>query len=159
MSALAALIRVIAKLANDARGTAVIETAIVAPALVCLTLGGFEASRIVAQQHELQAGAGDAQQIVLAAASGTATDTPTIKTALVNSLGLSADKVDVTKLYRCGTDNTLSSTSCASGSWQSIYVKVSIHDSYTPLWTSFGVGGPVNFNVERMIQVSSAQVT
>jgi len=159
MSALPEIVRALSKLARDTRGTAVIETAIVAPALVCLTLGGFEASRIVAHQHELQTGAGDAEQIVLAAASGSATDTPTIKTALVNSLGVSADNVDVDKLYRCGTSSTLSSAQCSSGSWQSTYVEVTFHDSYTPLWTSFGVGGPVNFRVARTIQVSSAQVT
>jgi len=159
MSALVDMVRGIGKLARDARGTAVIETAIIAPALLCLSLGGFEASRIVAHQHELQTGASDAEQIVLAAASGSATDTPTIKVALVNSLGISADNVDVDKRYRCGTDSTLSSTQCSSGSWQSTYVEVTFHDSYTPLWTSFGVGGPVNFNVERLIQVSSTKVT
>jgi hypothetical protein len=31
---------------------------------------------------------------------------------------------------------------------------VTVTDTYTPLWTSFGVGGNVNFSLERTVQMS-----
>lgn len=158
MSTLARSLSRIAHLVRDIRGSMVIETALVAPVLVCLSLGGFEVSRIVARQHDLQAGAADAEQIVLAAASGTATDTTTMKNVLVNTLAIPDQNVDVDKLYRCGTNASLSSTQCTAGSWQSTYVQVTFRDTYTPIWTSFGVSSPINYNVKRLIQVSAGQV-
>ena len=47
----------LARLCLDTRGTAVIETAIIAPVLICMALGGFEVSNMVARQHDLQNGA------------------------------------------------------------------------------------------------------
>lgn len=149
---------VLSCLYRDIRGTAVIETAIVAPVLICMALGGFEVSHMVARQHELQSGAADAEQIVLAAAAGTATDANTIKAVLANTLGIPQSNVDVDKVYRCGTTAMLESSPCSSGSWESTYVQVTFRDTYTPTWTTFGVGSPVNFRVERLIQVSAEHV-
>jgi Flp pilus assembly protein TadG len=148
----------LARLLRDIRGTAVIETAIVAPVLICMALGGFEVSSMVARQHELQSGAADAEQIVLAAAAGTATDADTIKRVLANTLGIPETNIDVNKVYRCGTDATLISSPCGSGSWESTYVQVTFRDTYTPSWTGFGVGSPLNYRVERLIQVSAEHV-
>jgi len=148
----------LARLFRDKRGTAVIETAIVAPVLICMALGGFEVSNMVARQHELQSGAADAEQIVLAAAAGTATDPDTIKRVLATTLGIAETNIDVNKVYRCGTDATLISSRCSSGSWESTYVQVTFRDTYTPSWTSFGVGSALNYHVERLIQVSAEQV-
>src|SRR5205809_105857 len=90
-----------------ARASAAIETAFVAPVLVTLALGGYETSRIVSRQHELQTGAAEAEGIALAANQGASTDTTTLKTILMNSLSLSTSQVTVTKLYRCGTSTSL----------------------------------------------------
>ncbi|HSQ96751.1 MAG TPA: TadE/TadG family type IV pilus assembly protein [Croceibacterium sp.] len=135
-----------------------IETAIVAPVLICMALGGFEVSNMVARQHDLQNGAADAEQIVQAAASGTATDVNTIKSVLANTLGIPQSNIDVNKVFRCGTTATLVSSPCSSGSYESTYVEVTFRDTYNPNWTSFGVGSPVNFRVDRLIQVSSEKV-
>jgi Flp pilus assembly protein TadG len=148
------------RLRRDRRGTAVIETAIVAPVLLCLALGGYDVSRMVARQHELQAGAADAEQIVMAAASGTATDANTMKAVLANTRGIPNDDshILVQKMYRCGTSGSLSATVCSSGSWQSTYVQVTFLDTYTPMWTDFGVGSPLNYQVQRLVQISSEKV-
>lgn len=148
------------KLPHDKRGTTVIETAIIAPVLVCMALGGFDVSRMVARQHELQNGAADAEQIVLAASSGPSTDTSTIKSVLANTLGIpnDADHIAVTKLYRCGTATTLAASQCSSGSMESTYLQVTFHDTYTPVWTNFGVGSPVDYGVTRLIQISQEKV-
>lgn len=148
------------RLPADKRGVSVIETAILAPVLLCMALGGFDVSRMIARQHELQNGAGDAEQIVLAAASGTATDTTTIKTVLANTLGIpnDASHITVDKLYRCGTTTTLVSATCASGTYQSTYVQVTFHDTYNPIWAQFGIGHAVNYRVQRLVQVSQEKI-
>jgi Flp pilus assembly protein TadG len=158
VTGLRGLLGSLSRLARDVGGTAVIETALVAPVLICMGLGGYEVSQMIARQHELQAGAADAEQIVLAAASGTATDANTIKSVLASTLGIPQSHIDVDKVYRCGTSTTLASTACSAGSSQSTYVQIEFRDTYTPLWTNFGVGSPVDFQVERLIQVSAEQV-
>lgn len=155
-----ALLSAFARLPGDKRGTAVIEVAIIAPTLVLMALGGFDASRMVARQHELQAGAGDAEQIVLAAASGASTDTTTIQSVLANTLGIPNDSshISVVKEYRCGTTTALSSAVCGSGSYESTYLQVTFHDTYTPVWAQFGIGSPVHYQVQRLVQISQELV-
>ena len=148
-------LRSLASLAKDERGTTVIETAIVAPVLVLMALGSYDVSQMIARQHELQSGAADVEGIIFAVASGTATDTIKIKQVLVASLGLTTSQVTVAKVYRCGTTTALvtSSSSCATGTKVSTYVKVSFTDRYSPIWTDFGVGAPLDYNVVRTVQV------
>jgi len=156
-----ALHSLFARLPRDQRGTAVIEVAIIAPTLVLMALGGFDASRMVARQHELQAGAADAEQIVLAAASGSSTDTTTIQSVLANTLGIPNDSshISVVKEYRCGTTTSLQSAVCSSGSYESTYLQVTFHDTYTPVWAQFGIGSPVDYQVQRLVQISQELVT
>ena len=143
------------RLAADTRGSALIETAIVTPVLLIMALGTFDVSQMVAHQHRLQTGAADAESIVLAVASGTATNTTAVRTALSNSLNLPPSKVAVSVVFRCNSQNTLSATNdCGSGQRVSTYVRVRFTDTYTPKWTDFGVGEPINYNVTRTIQVS-----
>ncbi len=142
-------------LVRDGRGTTIIETAIVAPVLLTMALGSYDVSRMIARQHQLQSAAADVEGIVFAVSSGTATDTVKIKEVVVASLALRTDQVTVAKVYRCGTAATLvtSSSSCATGSVVSTYVKVSFSDTYSPSWTGFGVGQALNYNVVRTVQV------
>lgn len=144
------------RLRASTHGSVIIETAIVAPVLVMLSLGTFDVSRMVARQHELQTGATDLEGIVLAVAKGTGTNEATIRTALSSSLNLPLNKVTVVKVYRCGSDtSTVAAISaCPDPTNTSIYVKVTLSDSYTPIWTKFGVGGPLNYNLVRTVQVS-----
>jgi Flp pilus assembly protein TadG len=149
------------RLPRDKRGTTVIEVAILAPVLIIMALGGFDVSRMIARQHELQSGAGDAEQIVLAAASGTSTDVNTIKSVLANTLGIpnDASHITVVKKFRCGTATSLQSSVCSSGTYESTYLQVTFNDSYTPLWSQFGIGSPVNYQVQRLVQISQEKVT
>jgi Flp pilus assembly protein TadG len=147
--------RWLTSLVKDERGTTVIETAIVAPVLVAMALGSYDVSQMIARQHELQSGASDVEAIVFAVSTGTATDTVKIKQVLMASLGLTTSQVVVAKVYRCGTTTALvtSSSSCATGSKVSTYVQVSFTDRYSPIWTDFGVGAPLDYNVVRTVQV------
>ena len=140
----------------SAQGSVVIETAIVAPVLVLLSLGTFDVSRMVARQHELQTGATDLEGIVLAVAKGPGTDTTTIRSALSTSLNLPLANVTVVKVYRCGTTTSMVTvaSACPDPADTSTYVKVTLTESYSPVWTQFGVGGPMNYNLVRTVQIS-----
>ena len=147
--------RLLARIAGDQRGSTLIETAIVAPALLVMALGTYDAGQMIAQQHRLQSGAADTESIVLAVANGTATDTSAIRTALANSLEINASKITVERVYRCNAQDSLSTQStCGNGQRRSTYVRVTFVDSYTPKWTDFGIGGPVNYRVQRLVLVS-----
>ena len=147
---------IIRKLCASTQGSVVIETAIVAPVLVLLSLGTFDVSRMVAREHELQTGATDLEGIVLAVAQGTGTSVTLIRSALASSLNLPLSKVNVVKIYRCGsnTSTVAASSSCSDPNNTSVYVQVTLNDTYTPVWTQFGVGGPLNYNLIRTVQVS-----
>ncbi|WP_333605456.1 TadE/TadG family type IV pilus assembly protein [Novosphingobium sp.] len=144
------------RLAADNRGAALIEAAVIAPVLVLLAIGGFEVSRMVSRQSELQSGASDAEAIALAANAGAATDTTTLKSILMSKLSLSSDQVDVTKRYRCDAATTLvnSADSCSGGAVVSTYVEIQLRDTFTPIWSRIGVAGTLNYNVDRLVQLS-----
>lgn len=132
-----------------------IETAIVVPVLLLLALGGFDISRMVSRQHELQSGIGEAEAVALAANAGAETDTVKLKAMLQESLGLSADEVAVEKRYRCDAQTTLSAQlDCDEDSVVSTYLHLVLNDSYSPLWRNFGVGSDLHFEVERTVQLS-----
>ena len=155
-------LRWLRRLLGDERGTTVIETALVAPVLATLALGSYDVSRMVARQHELQNGAGDMESIVLAANQGAATSVDTIKSVIKAQLSVTDNKLTVAKKYRCGIASALydygdgTYPSCAAGESVSIYVQVGVTDTYTPMWTSFGVGKPLDYSVTRMVQISTA---
>jgi len=144
------------EVAGDRRGAMIIETAIVAPVLILLSLGGFEVSQIVSRQHELQGGIAEAEAIALAGNVGAKTDTEGLKSVLMHSLSLSDEEVQVRKLYRCGLDDTLveSADECPEDSVVSSYARITLHDVYAPMWKSFGIARNFNFNVTRTVQLS-----
>lgn len=147
---------IIRHLWTSAQGSVVIETAIVAPVLVLLSLGTFDVSRMVARQHELQIGATDLEGIILAVAKGPGTNETLIQSALASSLNLPLSNVGVVKIYRCGSSTTTVAaiSACPDPANTSTYVQVTLKDTYAPLWTQFGVGGPLNYNLVRTVQVS-----
>ena len=52
------------KLKRDERGAMMIETAIVAPVLILMSMGAFQVSQVVARQTELQNAAAEASAII-----------------------------------------------------------------------------------------------
>jgi len=141
---------------RDTRGTMVIETAIVAPVLIVLSLGGFEVSAMVARQSELQSAAAEAVEIVMAASPETQTQIDQIEAVVEGSTGLPDEDVTFELKYRCATAEDLitDQTTCADEETLSTFIVITISDTYEPVWTEYGVGGPVDYNVERSVQVS-----
>lgn len=147
--------RLLQQLRRDQDGAMVIETAIVAPVLVLLSLGAFQVSSIVARQTELQSAAAEAGAIALAAPPDTIAKRATLKQVVMASSGLPTDKVSVLAAYRCdaNTTYTLDPNDCAGGQSVSSFVRIRLTDTYTPAWTRFGVGSPFNFTVTRHVMI------
>ena len=149
------MIRVARNALRDERGTMVIETALIAPILAALALGAFDISMMTSREQHVQSAANEATEIVLAASGGSGISSTDLKAILVSSLNLEANNVTLTTLYRCGTSNTTSSTPppCTGDQLYS-YVKLTITDTYSPMWTHFGVGHDITFNGMRTVQVA-----
>lgn len=133
----------------------VIETAIVAPVLVLLSIGAYDASRVFGRQTELQSAVAEATSVALAANAGAATDTIKVKEILVDATDLPASGVTVTKVYRCGEDTDLVATSagCDADEQVSTYMEIRLVDAYNPLWCSLGIGSAIDYDVTRTVQI------
>lgn len=142
--------------AQDECGAVAIETAIIAPILALLCVGAFQASMMVVRQSELQSVAEEAQAIVLASSPDTEAEMSVLKQVIVASSGLSEDRVTLAKVYRCDSDPSFvtSGENCEEGSEISTFVRITLTDTYTPQWTEMGIGGPINYNVVRAVQLS-----
>lgn len=145
---------------RDERGSMAIETALIAPLLALMALGVFEASSIVSREQQLQSAANEASEIILAAAAGTGIGNVDLELIIETSLDLDSTALTITDRYRCGTGTTLSSTlpspstGCAASEQIYSYVQLTLTDTYTPMWTKFGIASPVQYNIVRTVQVS-----
>lgn len=148
----------ISRLQQDRHGAMVVETAIVLPALVMLSLGAFDASKMIARQTELQQAVAEAAQIALASTPDTQSERDTIAGIIRTSTGLTGTKAQQVVIgveYRCGTSTTLSTANtCGTTGAVSTYMTISVNDTYTPIWTGFGIGSPVSLTVSRKVVIS-----
>lgn len=143
-------------LGNQA-GSTVIETALVLPPLLALSVGSFEMSRIIARQADLQKAANEASDIVRAALPDTESKRTTIKSVIMASTGLPTEKVTIALAYRCSANSNYSDNvnSCSSGESTNatVYIKLVMTDTYTPIWQSYGMGSSMNYSVTRYVQI------
>jgi hypothetical protein len=148
-------------------GAMAIETAIVAPILIIMALGTFEAAAVVSRQQELQSAAAESEIIAVAAASGATSSLAELDDIITTSMNLDpvadASKVQVTRFYRCDAlpidpdnppdDPADCDVDPAVTEVVTSYIRLQLQDSYTPMWTKFGIGGPINFDVKRTVQM------
>lgn len=147
----------LAALWRDDRGAMLVETAIVAPVLVLMSTGAFQVSQVVARQTELQGAAAEATGIALASPPETNDQRTTLKSVIVASTGLDSDQVTVSEKFRCGSATTyVDSSSTCVGTKVSSYVLIQLNDTYTPAWTQWGFGSPINFNVDRYVMIKQS---
>lgn len=149
------MLRVFKNLLRDECGAMAIETVIVAPVIALMALGTFEVGTIVSRQQELQSGASEAEGIILAASNGSGADSDEIEAVIEESLGLAPDKVSLEQRFRCNVANTLVTAASACDPDEPIYhyIRLQVIDTYTPIWTRYGVGSPINYRVDRTVQV------
>lgn len=145
----------LSRLVRNQDGSMAIETAFVAPILLVLALGGFEVSSMVARQTELQSAAAEAAAVVRATIPETAEERTTVRDILKTSTGLTDDQVTIAEIYRCGTatDYSTTSGSCSSSVSEYKFIRVDISDTYTPVWTKFGITKGFDFNISRTVQI------
>lgn len=136
-------------------GSMAIETAIIAPVLIALSIGGFEIGAIVARQTELQSAAAEAAAIVRAATPATSEERIAIRDVVAASSGLAVGQVSVTEIYRCADASAYVTTTdnCNPGVVVNKFIRLAIADTYHPLWADFGIGSEMTFNVVRTVQV------
>ncbi len=149
--------RFLARLRRDKAGTMMIETAIVTPVLILMGLGAFQISEVVARQTELQNAAAEASAIALASPPDTATKRTILRNIIVTSTGLTADQVSVTEKFRCGSATSYVDTASSCGSTKvGYFILIQLDDTYTPIWTQWGISQPLRFNVDRYVMVKQA---
>lgn len=155
------------KLYRDKRGSMAIETALVAPVLMALAMGGFEVSAMVARQSELQSAAAEAAAVARAVIPDTTEKQNTVRDIVATSVcnGTSPTiseagaatcetaTVTITPKYRCGIVDDYTTVSNCPSDTEYQFISVTIQDNYTPLWTQFGVGTAMNFNITRTVQI------
>lgn len=141
-------------LLSDRNGSTTIETALILPALLAMSLGTFDVSRMVARQNELQKATNEAGDAVMATNPDTQEKKDTLKSVIMTSTGLTTDKVTVSNVYRCDVQTSFVTLVSACSGTYSTFVRVVLTDSYTPTWTNFGLGGAVSYSVTRQVQVS-----
>lgn len=148
--------RWLAPLFRDNMGSIAIETAFIAPVLSLLSVGAYQASALIARQHELQSGVAEAETMALAKPPKTEIARNTIRNVLSASLNLKQGKVRVTNLYRCGTEEHYTSfkSDCASGEIVATFLRIELNDTYVPSWTELGIGSPVELQVIRLVQIA-----
>lgn len=141
---------------RNTTGSIAIETALIAPVLSLLSIGAFQASALIARQHELQSGVAEAETLALAKPPKTEIARNVIRDVLSTSLGLKQGKVRVTNMYRCGIRDvyTQLKSDCASGEIVSTFLRIELNDTYVPSWTKLGIGSSVDLKVIRMVQIS-----
>lgn len=144
----------LAALRRDSEGAMAIETALVMPFLLMLTMGSYQVSNVVARQVELQSAIAEASQIAIASPPDTQAKLDVLKAVVSSSSKLSGSNVTVANAYRCGTDATFVTTKTSCGSKTvSDYVKIELKDTYVPAWTKWGLGSTMNFDVVRYVMV------
>ncbi|EDL50335.1 TadE/TadG family type IV pilus assembly protein [Erythrobacter sp. SD-21] len=150
------MLRKLAAIRRNENGSVVIETAIVLPVLVLMALGGFETSRIVSRESELQAAIAEGAAVVLATFPEDQEELDTIEEIIEASTGLPDGKVRLLLKYRCNSDASLQAdeSSCPTGAVISEIIQINIWDTYDPIWTEFGVGGTVRYDIMRRVQIS-----
>ena len=137
-------------------GTALIETAIVAPVLIVLAVGGFETSAMVARQSELQSAAEQATEIALATVPDTDAEKTLVQEKVAASAGLPLQHVDLSWKYRCGSGALVDGPTAPSCSEDSLNTYIALHlsDEYQPVWTEWGFGTSFEYHVRRTVQIS-----
>lgn len=161
------------QLRDDSAGSALIETAFVAPFLILMSLGGVEVANMVKRQHELQNAASKAAEIMMAAhpeneaalttvmqqlAAAIEDDTGLKTTAIGANVEPDETKNDVGYVmtrYRCGNAKNFkkADTGCTDSPNAERFVVFLLRDKYTPVWNEFGLGEALQYRVEKSVQI------
>jgi Flp pilus assembly protein TadG len=142
------------RLLTDARGTMAVETALVAPVLIVLGIGGFQVSDMVAHQHNLESAAALGEQIALASKPDSQAKLDTMKAVIHASTGVPLADITTVFKYRCGTTTTLQDTNSCGSDPPWTFVSIVITETYSPMWSQVGIGSSMDLEVDRTVQIA-----
>jgi Flp pilus assembly protein TadG len=142
------------RLLTHEHGTMAVETALVAPVLILLGLGGFQVGSMVSAQHDLETAAALGEQIALASKPDSQAKLDTMKGIISATTGVPVADISTAFIYRCGTAADVQTTnSCGTDpAWQ--YVEIIVSQTYNPMWVNLGVGHPVDLSVDKTVQIA-----
>lgn len=122
-----------ARMVNDQRGNSLVEGALVLPMLLSLLLGGYELSRAIAIDLDLEQAAQSATSLALAKPPMHSGDTAYIAQAATAAAKGQASAVTVDAYKECNGQRMASVTSVCGGQYQeAYYVSVQVKGTYTP---------------------------
>lgn len=142
------------RLLVDQNGAMAVETALVAPLLVLLGIGGFQVSDLVSNQHNLEAAAAMGEQVALASKPDSQAKLNTMKDVIQSTTGVPASNITTAFKYRCGTTATLQTTTDCGTDPAWMFVQITVSDTFTPLWAQLGIGSPISLQISRTVQIS-----
>jgi len=90
------------KLKRDERGAVLIETAIIAPVLLVMSIGAYDVSRGVARQTELQEVTAEFAAIAMARESVGQTEIEQMKEIAVASARVDENAIEIVENVKCG---------------------------------------------------------
>lgn len=150
------LARLLGHLRGHGEGSVIIEFAFIAPLLALFGLGTADVTRLVARRTAVQGAMSESVQIVLGATPDNDAKVATLKNVLSATTGIATSNIEIVTVYRCGTDTTYVSLPgyCPATGEIAKYLRLKVIDTFTPMWTSFGVGAPITMTLQRTIQIS-----
>ena len=155
------------RLRDNVAGSMLIETAFVVPALAGMALAGVEVSTMIVRQHELQAMASNAAEIVINADPNGEAEVAELTTDVANWLAAASgltkvatisgtNQVAVVRVVRCGNSLELKElgTACPVGSAKAVYIRIRMVERHEPLWgDALDIGQSSQFRVQRLIRI------
>jgi Flp pilus assembly protein TadG len=121
---------VIKDLARETRGTAVIETAVVATCLSILVMGTVDVTRYGAAILNVQQGIN--RGLELAMMGGPNTSTTTIQSEVSTQTGISTSNITVSQSQTCAGTTATFGSSCTSGQETRKFYTIAVTTTFTP---------------------------
>jgi Flp pilus assembly protein TadG len=153
---LASMRRLPARFADDARGTAAIELALLAPFLALMTTGGFDFGRALYEQHRLTSAARAGIQYAIQSSSNWTNSTGIVAAARADANDTTAQALTIsTGQCTCpGGSTKCAATSICTGSTVSgTYVQVTVSESYATLVSYPFVTTPLSLSSQAIVRV------
>jgi Flp pilus assembly protein TadG len=145
-------------LAHSTRGTAVIETAVVASFLSIVIMGTVDVARYGSALLNVQQGVN--RGLEMAMMGGPSTPTATIQSEVATQAGVSTSNVTVTQSQTCAGTTATYGTSCTSGQESRKFYTITATSSFTPTFVGgvlarrFATNGSIAISTTGVIRVT-----
>ncbi len=139
-------------LARDERGVAAVELGLIASTLSIMLLGVVDVSTMVQRRMKYQEVATEVGNIAQATTISSGS-LASIKTLAATLSGLAESNVTTGLYSRCDNGALQAYTATCSSGIKSSLLQIVLNGSYTPQFTSLGLGSTVSISVTREIQI------